>query len=115
MENKGTNQEMNESVLNGATTPIDTITRAEIDKALQEKGEKPIYKKEKVAKPKSYEFTSSGEIIEPNVELKNTTSKEDIINYIQMQKRIVNSTFTFDKGKTLTLLNNLIQYINSCN
>ena len=108
-------QETTESALQDTTTRSNTITRAKIDQALQEKGDKPIYKKEKVVKPKSYEYTSSGEIIEPSVEINDTISKADLVNYIQMQKRIVSSTFTFDKGKALTILNNLIQYINSCN
>ena len=87
----------------------------EINQALESKGKKPAFKKEKVVNPKSYEYTSSGEIIEPSVETNDTISKADLVNYIQMQKRIVSSTFTFDKGKALTILNNLIQYINSCN
>ena len=108
-------QETNEGGLNDTTTPLDSITTEEINQALENKGEKPAFKKEKVINPKSYEYTSSGVEIAPSIELSDTISKKDLLNYIQMQKRIVSSTFTFDKGKGLTILNNLIQYINSCN
>ena len=108
-------QETTESALQDTTSDLDTITKEEINQALESKGKKPAFKKEKVVNPKSYEYTSSGEIIEPSVEINDTISKTDLVNYIQMQKRIVSSTFIFDKGKALTILNNLIQYINSCN
>lgn len=108
-------QETTESALQDATGDLDAITTEEINQALESKGKKPAFKKEKVVKPKSYEYTSSGEVINPSVELSDTISKADLVNYIQMQKRIVSSTFTFDRGKALTILNNLIQYINSCN
>ena len=108
-------QETTKSALQDTTSNLDTITKEEINQALEKKGNKPAFKKEKVVNPKSYEYTSSGVEIAPSIELSDTISKSDLINYIQMQKRIVSSTFTFDKGKGLTILNNLIQYINSCN
>ena len=114
-QDKVVSQETTENALQDTTTDLDTITKDEINQALESKGKKPAFKKEKVVNPKSYEYTSSGEIIEPSVETNDTISKADLVNYIQMQKRIVSSTFTFDKGKALTILNNLIQYINSCN
>ena len=111
------NEQEQENTISQETTENDqdTITKEEINQALEKKGKKPAFKKEKVVNPKSYEYTSSGVEIAPSVELSDTISKSDLINYIQMQKRIVSSTFTFDKGKGLTILNNLIQYINSCN
>lgn len=108
-QDKAISQESEESAPYKLTSDKNYITTEELAKAMEENG------KEVQESPKNYEYTSSKVEIEPNVDLKDTIRKSDIMDYIKMQQRIVSSTFTFDKGKALTILNNLIQYINSCN
>lgn len=108
-QDKAISQENEESAPYKLTSDKNYITTEELAMAMQENG------KEVQESSKNYEYTNSKVEIEPNVELKDTIRKSDIMDYIKMQQRIVGSTFTFDKGKALTILNNLIQYINSCN
>lgn len=97
-------QENEESAPYKLTSDKNYITTEELAKAMEEQ-----------ENPKNYEYASSKVEIVPSVDLKDTIRKSNIMDYIKMQQRIVSSTFTFDKGKALTILNNLIQYINSCN